>query len=109
MTEADIAGGRSRTTPASLLVECWIQASKELGVRFVHNRAAKSEEDFEEQFVSSASKAERGTILAAESSLNVSLKIANQILRERSGNGWSVIIVTGSLHIVSMVLAALNS
>ncbi|XP_041015251.1 dihydrofolate synthetase isoform X2 [Juglans microcarpa x Juglans regia] len=109
LTEADIAGGRSRTTPASLLRDCWIQASKELGVPIVHNRSAKSEEDFEDQFVSSASKAECGTILAADSSLNVSLKIANQILRERSGNGRSVIMVTGSLHIVSMVLAALNS
>ncbi|KAG2700601.1 hypothetical protein I3843_06G006800 [Carya illinoinensis] len=109
LTEADIAGGRSRTTPASVLRDCWIQTSKELGVRIVHNRDAKSEEDFEDQFVSSASKSERGTILASESSLNVSLKTANQILRDRSGNGWSVIIVTGSLHIVSMVLAALNN
>ena len=50
-----------------------------------------------------------GTILGAESSLMASLKATNQILRERAGNQSGIIVVTGSLHIVSMVLAALNS
>ncbi|XP_075633508.1 dihydrofolate synthetase-like [Castanea sativa] len=37
LTEADIVGGNSRTTSASLLRDCWIQASKELGIDIVHD------------------------------------------------------------------------
>ncbi|KAF3970524.1 hypothetical protein CMV_005793 [Castanea mollissima] len=37
LTEADIAGGNSQTTSASLLRDCWIQASKELGIDIVHD------------------------------------------------------------------------
>ena len=109
LTEADIAGGKSRTTSASLLRDCWIQASKELGIDIVHDGTTKSGEVFNNLLVCSASKLENGTILAAESSLMASLKATNQILRERAGNQSGIIVVTGSLHIVSMVLAALSS
>lgn len=108
LTEANIAGGKSRTTSASLLKDCWIQASQDLGIGVVHNEMTNSREVLKNLLVCSASKLEHGTILAAESSLMVSLKVANQILRERTGNQLGVIVVTGSLHIVSMVLAALN-
>ncbi|XP_075649674.1 dihydrofolate synthetase-like [Castanea sativa] len=108
LTEADIAGGKSRTTLASLLRDCWIQASKELGIDIAHDGTTKSREVFSNLLVCSASKLENGTILAAESSLMASLKATNQILRERTGNQSGIIVVTGSLHIVSMVLAALS-
>nr|POF15664.1 dihydrofolate synthetase [Quercus suber] len=108
LTEADIAGGKSRTTSASLLRDCWIQASKELGNDIVHDGMIKSREVFNNLLVCSARKLENGTILAAESSLMASLKATNQILRERAGNQSGIIVVTGSLHIVSMVLAALT-
>lgn len=108
LTEANIAGGKSRTTSASLLKDCWIQASQDLGIGVVHNEMTNSREVLKNLLVCSASKLEHGIILAAESSLMVSLKVANQILRERTGNQSGVIVVTGSLHIVSMVLAALN-
>ncbi|KAM4068822.1 hypothetical protein ACB094_12G041900 [Castanea mollissima] len=108
LTETDIAGGKSRTTSASLLRDCWIQASKELGIDIVHDGTTKSREVFSNLLVCSASKLENGTILAAESSLMASLKATNQILRERTGNQSGIIVVTGSLHIVSMVLAALS-
>ncbi|KAK7809468.1 dihydrofolate synthetase, partial [Quercus suber] len=140
LTEADIAGGKSRTTSASLLRDCWIQASKELGIDIVHDGTgeqisnnfsffikrlldpsfkelgidivhdgiAKSREVFNNLLVCSASKLENGTILVAESSLMASLKVTNQILRETAGNQSGIIVVTGSLHIVSMVLAALS-
>nr|POE45604.1 dihydrofolate synthetase [Quercus suber] len=108
LTEADIAGGKSRTTSASLLRDCWIQASKELGIDIVHDGIAKSREVFNNLLVCSASKLENGTILVAESSLMASLKVTNQILRETAGNQSGIIVVTGSLHIVSMVLAALS-
>ena len=108
LTEANIAGGKSRTTSASLLKDCWVQASQDLGIGVVHNEMTNSREVLKNLLVCSASKLEHGTILAAESSLMVSLKVANQILRERTGNQSGIIVVTGSLHIVSMVLAALN-
>lgn len=106
LTEANIAGGKSRTTSASLLRDCWIQASEELGIGIVHNGPAKSNQVFKDQLTYSVSKLENGTILAAESSLTVSLKVANQILREGTGIQSGIIVVTGSLHIVSLVLAA---
>ncbi|KAL4594901.1 hypothetical protein ACB092_12G052900 [Castanea dentata] len=108
LTEAAIAGGKSRTTSASLLRDCWIQASKELGIDIVHDDTTKSREVFNNLVVCSTSKLENGTILATESSLMASLKATNQILRERTGNQSGIIVVTGSLHIVSMVLAALS-
>jgi hypothetical protein len=70
-----------------------------LGIDIIHNGPAKSKQVF---------KLENGTILAAESSLMVSLKVANQILREKTGIQSGIIVVTGSLHIVSLVLAAHN-
>lgn len=97
LTEANIAGGKSRTTSASLLKDCWVQASQDLGIGVVHNEMTNSREVLKNLLVCSA-----------ESSLMVSLKVANQILRERTGNQSGIIVVTGSLHIVSMVLAALN-
>ncbi|KAM4076175.1 hypothetical protein ACJW30_12G043200 [Castanea mollissima] len=108
LTEADIAGGKSRTTSASLLRDCWIQASKELGIDIIHDGTTKSREVFNNLLLCSASKLENETILAAESSLMATLKATNQILRERTGNQSGIIVVTGSLHIVSMVLAALS-
>ena len=80
LTEADIAGGKSRTTSASLLRDCWIEASKGLDIDIVHDGTTKSREVFNNLLVCSASKLENGTILAAESSLMASLKATNQIL-----------------------------
>ncbi|XVF10011.1 hypothetical protein REPUB_Repub07fG0147500 [Reevesia pubescens] len=41
LTEADIAGGTSRTTSASVLRDCLIQASSELGLKVLHDRMAE--------------------------------------------------------------------
>ena len=80
-----------------------------MGIDIVHDGTTKSGEVFNNLLICSASKLENGTILDAESSLMASLKATNQILRERAGNQSGIIVVTGSLHIVSMVLAALSS
>lgn len=45
------------------------------------------------------------TILAAESSLTSCLRMGNQILKARLGDESGIIVVTGSLHIVSSVLS----
>ncbi|KAK2399414.1 folylpolyglutamate synthase [Trifolium repens] len=108
LTEAAIAGAVTRTTPASLLRDSWIKASEELGVDICHEGMAEYRELFKEQPVSSESNLSDGkTILATESSLKSCLRIANEILnRRRDEKG--VIVITGSLHIVSSVLASLG-
>lgn len=107
LTEADIAGGTSRTTSASVLRDCWIRASKELGIKVVHDRMAECGELFEDKFICTGDS-EHEFMVAAKNSLSDSLRSANQILRERKQNRLGIIVVTGSLHIVSLVLASLN-
>ncbi|XP_039044555.1 dihydrofolate synthetase-like [Hibiscus syriacus] len=108
LTEVDIAGGTSRTTSASVLRDCWMQASRELGVNVLHDRMIEYGELFEDKFSFSTRDSKHETVLAAEKSLSDSLRLANQILRERTRNGSGIVVVTGSLHIVAKVLASLN-
>ncbi|XP_015878195.1 dihydrofolate synthetase [Ziziphus jujuba] len=108
LTEADIAGGKSRTAAASFLRDCWIKASEELGITLVHDKMSDYQELFNDQLDCSASTIQNRTILAVEASFLSSMKIADQILRKRTGNGFGIIVVTGSLHIVSLVLATLH-
>lgn len=98
LTEADIAGGKSRTASASLLIDCWIQASEELGINTLHDGMEKKRELLEENKI----------ILATEKSPEGAMKAANETLRRRAGNRSSVIVVTGSLHVVSLLLASLQ-
>ena len=107
LTEASIAGGKSRTTSATFLRDFWIQASKELGIATLHDEMAERKELLRDQFDGCASDQETKTILVAEASFLSSMKIANQILISRTGNGSAIIVVTGSLHIVSSVLSTL--
>lgn len=44
LTEAAIAGGVTRTTPASLLRDSWIKASDELHIGIVHDEMAEYSE-----------------------------------------------------------------
>ncbi|KEH40416.1 putative dihydrofolate synthase [Medicago truncatula] len=108
LTEAAVAGAVTRTTPASLLRDSWIKASEVLGIDICHDGMTEYRELFKEQPVSSESNLTDGkTILATESSLKDCLRIANEILnRRRDEKG--VIVITGSLHIVSSVLASLG-
>ena len=99
LTEVNIAGDRSRTTPATLLKDCWVQASKEAGINILDNGVAES--------VCSGSETESRTVLSAESSLLASMHAGNQILRATNGNQQGIVVVTGALHVVSMVLRLL--
>ncbi|KAE8736409.1 Folylpolyglutamate synthetase family protein isoform 2 [Hibiscus syriacus] len=108
LTEVDIAGGISRTTSASVLRDCWMQASRELGINVLHDRMMEYRELFEDKFSFSTRGSKHETILASEKSLSDSMRLANQILRERTRNGSGILVVTGSLHIVAKVLASLN-
>ncbi|KAK9122048.1 hypothetical protein Syun_019665 [Stephania yunnanensis] len=104
LTEISIAGDRSRITPASLLKGAWIQAAKELDVEIADVGAGENELLFMEQLSGSAADKERKTVLATSGSLQSSLKLANQILTEKTQCQSGLIVVTGSLHIVSLIL-----
>ncbi|XP_065868593.1 dihydrofolate synthetase-like isoform X2 [Euphorbia lathyris] len=101
LTEAKIAGGKSRTTKAPLLKDYWVQASQELGVN--------TEQFLNSEGIDLAKEREGRIILAAMESLEASMRSANEFLRgRRSGKQSSIVVVTGSLHIVSSVLARLH-
>lgn len=82
LTEADIGGGKVRSTSCSVLKESWIKAADELGLGFMEASEDKS--------------------------VFGSLKLAYEILKENTTGEAGMVIVTGSLHIVSSVLASLQ-
>ncbi|KAI9161448.1 hypothetical protein LWI28_017580 [Acer negundo] len=108
LTEAEVAGGKTRITSASLLRDHWIQASKELDINILHDGMAEYRKLLEDQSIDSMMASEHRTVLAAEDSLAVSMKFANQILKRRARNQSGILVVTGSLHIVSSVLDSLH-
>ena len=83
VTEAEIGGGKVRSTACSVLKESWIKAGDELGSGFMQ-------------------VSENKTVFG-------SLKLAYKILSDDTSSSESgMVIVTGSLHIVSSVLASLQ-
>ncbi|TXG71125.1 hypothetical protein EZV62_006060 [Acer yangbiense] len=108
LTEAEVAGGKTRITSASLLRDHWIQASTELDINVLHDGMSEYRELLEDQSINSTMVSEHRTVLAAEDSLAVSMKFANQILKRRARNQSGILVVTGSLHIISSVLASLH-
>ncbi|XP_050225986.1 dihydrofolate synthetase [Mercurialis annua] len=108
LTEADIAGGKYRTTPAPLLRDYWIQAAEELGISTLHDGMAEYQELFNN--ISGSTEREREGIitLVADKSFEVSMRAAYEFPRRKRGNQSNVVVVTGSLHIVSSVLARLH-
>ncbi|XP_050386695.1 dihydrofolate synthetase [Argentina anserina] len=107
-TEANIAGGKTRTTAASVLRNCWIQASKELSPDIVHDQMTECQ-DFSKVQLVGLSASRKRPLLAAVPSFQDSMKIANQILRGRTRDQSHITVITGSLHIVASTLATLNA
>ncbi|KAL6972063.1 dihydrofolate synthase [Sarracenia purpurea var. burkii] len=103
LTEVDIAGDKSRITSASSLKDCWVRASREVGVDILDHGVADCQNLLDNPSVCTV-ELERKIILTTESSLMNSLRVGNQILRARKGDQLGTIVVTGSLHIVSSVL-----
>lgn len=96
-TESLVAGGRFRSTPASLLAQTWDRAAKDhnLDVAYLH-----SEEENETSLPDSA------IIITESNSILSSIKKASQLLHLDSRG---VVCVTGSLHAVSEVLSLLRT
>ncbi|KAI3471198.1 hypothetical protein Pfo_027861 [Paulownia fortunei] len=106
-TEIDIAGDRSRITSSSSLKDSWIQACREMGGDFLDCKTAKFDL-VEDQHTQSTGKMGCQSILFVESSLMASIRFGNEILGAKSGTQHGIIVVTGSLHIVSAVLGSLE-
>ncbi|XP_019243918.1 PREDICTED: dihydrofolate synthetase [Nicotiana attenuata] len=104
-TEVDIAGAKSRMTSASLLKCAWVNASRELDIKVLDLKVA----DSEDQSLQAARMSESRSILLAEGSLLACMRTGFKILSERTGVQSGIIVVTGSLHIVSAILDYLHS
>ncbi|XP_059298859.1 dihydrofolate synthetase [Lycium ferocissimum] len=104
-TEVDIAGAKSRMTSASLLKCAWVNASREMDMKVLDLKVA----DSEDQSLQAAGIVESRSILLAAGSLLACMGAGFKILSERTGEQPGIIVVTGSLHIVSTVLGYLHS
>ncbi|KAM3309186.1 dihydrofolate synthetase-like [Capsicum chacoense] len=104
-TEVDIAGAKSRLTSASLLKCAWANASREMNMKVLDLKVA----DSEDQSLQAAGIVESQSILLAEGSLLACIRAGFKILSERTAEQPGIIVVTGSLHIVSAVLGYLHS
>lgn len=96
MTEVNIGGDNIRTTSALTLRNIWIQACREVGINVLEEGNWEAEES------------EDKTIVLVEKSLQISMRQGCQILRARRRTQSGIIVVTGSLHIVSSVLGSLQ-
>lgn len=107
LTEASIAGEKSRTTLASSLRCSWIQASREININF-RDCTINEHEVVKYPNLNHTEMSGCRPLLFAEGSLAASLKAGGQILGAGSGDQNGLIVVTGSLHIVSAALDSLQ-
>ncbi|XP_052205466.1 dihydrofolate synthetase isoform X2 [Diospyros lotus] len=104
LTEVEIAGDKSRMTSTALLKDCWIKASEEIGATLLDYGVADMEKLLQQSVVHSAGGPDHQPILTIETSVVASMRAGDGILRAKAGNQSGIIVVTGSLHIVSSVL-----
>lgn len=109
LTEVNIAGGIARTTPSTLLRDCWIQESERMGIAVLHDKMPEYQESFGDGSEGSLIGMEDRVILtAADSSLADALHAANRILKRKARKGPALHVVTGSLHMATSVLLSLR-
>lgn len=106
-TEVSIAGDKSRTTSVSSLRSSWIQASKELDIHTLNYHIGELE-DLRDQETQWEERFDYLGILFAEGSLLACMKAGRQILARRTKSKSGIIVVTGSLHVVSAILGSLK-
>ncbi|CAM9002678.1 unnamed protein product [Rhodiola kirilowii] len=100
LTEVDIAGSKTRTTPSSLLMDYWIQACEGSGINLLVNHDMSLENP-----KNSCEESIHKTILSIERSLLNAMRSGHDLFRAKGKHGKGIIVVTGSLHIVSSVLS----
>lgn len=102
-TEVDIAGDRSRATSSSFLKDTWVKASAEMGINFVDCKTVECELTEEQRSIMGCQ-----FVWFVEGSLIPLIKFGNKILHEKPGSEHGIIVVTGSLHIVSATLGSIK-
>ncbi|XP_030536061.1 dihydrofolate synthetase isoform X2 [Rhodamnia argentea] len=109
LTEVDIAGGNARTTPSTLLRDCWIQESERMGIAVLHDKMPEYQESFGDGSECSLIGMEDKVIVtAADGSLADSLHAANRFLKRKARKEPALLVVTGSLHMVTSALLSLR-
>lgn len=106
LTEVDIAGGKSRSASALFLKDIWKNACMELGTEYIVEDDANNLKPLD-TLVHSTGDSNK-MILVAENSLINCLTAGNKILKARTGDRSRIIVVTGSLHVVSSILASIR-
>lgn len=107
LTEVSIAGDRYRTASLSLLRDGWIQASNELGIKLSEYRVEEYNELLKDQSGKSADELHDSTLLFNSRSVLESMRIGDDILKSKGADLPCLLVVTGSLHIVSSVLCSI--
>uniref|UniRef100_A0A7C9EKM6 Dihydrofolate synthase n=1 Tax=Opuntia streptacantha TaxID=393608 RepID=A0A7C9EKM6_OPUST len=102
LTEVNIAGDKCRTASTLLLKGSWSKVCMDLGIEFVHEETIDNLQSLDASAHPSLNS--NKLILTADSSIPNCLKAAHRILKARTGEQSGIIVVTGSLHIVSSVL-----
>ncbi|KAJ1281972.1 hypothetical protein BS78_03G014100 [Paspalum vaginatum] len=117
LTEASIAGGASRTMPASLLKEIWIAAAQDQGIDYLDIGSVSSVEAPEHArglvgASSSSSGGRKPMLIGCHDTTAVSCgpaRAAAQLLLERAMAAPGLVCVTGSLHVAAAMLQQVNS
>lgn len=109
--EVSIAGAKSRAASALLLKDTWKRAALELGIE-VSSVEMGRESFLEDQSGCSHLIPEHKHVVLISNEMGTvedSMLVAYQLLRGRMDGPKGLVVATGSLHIVSSVLASLQS
>ncbi|WVZ84620.1 LOW QUALITY PROTEIN: hypothetical protein U9M48_031634 [Paspalum notatum var. saurae] len=117
LTEASIAGGASRTMPASSLKDVWIAAAQDQGIDYLDIGSISSVEALEHArdlvgAASSSSGGRKPMLIGCYDATAVScgpVRAAAQLLLERAMAAPGLVCVTGSLHVAAAMLQQVNS
>ena len=105
--EVSIAGAKSRTASVLLLKDTWKRAALELDIEV----SMGSESFLEDQSGCSHLIPKHGHVVLISNEMGTvedSMLVAYQLLRGRMDGPKGLIVVTGSFHLVSSVLASLQ-
>uniref|UniRef100_A0A0E0MPS0 Uncharacterized protein n=1 Tax=Oryza punctata TaxID=4537 RepID=A0A0E0MPS0_ORYPU len=113
LTEASIAGGRSRSMPASSLKEIWMAAAQSQGISYYSDMGTIT--GVEAPIIASRPTAARS--LSSDKPMLIGcctpfssdlIRVASRLLQSQEDGDTGLICVTGSLHMVSSVLGQLG-
>lgn len=107
LTEVSIAGSKSRMTPSSSLKTSCVQGAMDLGIDVTDIGEITHAKSMDGLLISSKENPNAMLIGCATESTVISMKAANELLKSIRGSKNGLIVVTGSLHIVSSVLSSI--